>query len=366
MLPRIPWLLATSLLACSTSTKPKSTSTATDEGDHRTSKLQPLVAAALPELHHDPCTAAMLWALRPEASAGSALDGLLDSERNQPCEETIAAARVLRLGRLGSLDLTGELAQTSSIARAVAIRYAVAARLPGAEAAIAAAVQREVGAVGDVASRAHAVLGKKAVPVEQAPGLLLSEAKPAGRDRCAEAQADLRTADRTAAALTALLTDHFRRLAITLDRIGAASAYGQRCRLPADTVDALLGGASPALVRGLAAAILLYRRHGSIGDRSVTSPATPAGLQGLSANAFRSCTTDQECDGSSVCFRPAQSPSPAGICGQPLDRGGRRVRVTSRVYYATPCWGIADCPPFFYCSAFGACVRPHPRSSLVR
>ena len=343
-------------LAVSGCGAPKRVAEGVDEEDHGRSSLHDNVRAALAELADAPCVAAPAWEILDDPEAGERLDEAL--AKGGGCEETIAAARAVRRIRLDELDLDGDLAHPSPVVRAVTIRHAAAADLPGAAKKIRPLLTDADERVTHVARRALVVLGALTPRERPTMARLYGEDEPQEPRTCEELILSLESGDSAerASTLGRLLREHFHRFATSLDNIGTGSTYGERCRLPDRLREQLLSADSPSLVRGLASAILLWRRHP---DLSVLRPSRERleEMQRLLSTGMRRCTDDDHCAPDGVCIALAGAAEPGGVCGYPVSRRGQRWNVRTRVVYASACWTFGDCPPFYTCSIGGFCVR---------
>lgn len=322
-----------------------------EEDDYSISKLEGYVDGGLAALGSDDgCASAILWALFDEPGAGVHLDTLLNAPENVQCRETVAAARVIRLGRVGAFDLDTELKGTSTTASAVAIRYAASVRSREARERLKQLPTSADAELLRIAARAQAALSGEPPP-DEAIAILATTEPIAPLNACDEWQSGLRSqdADTTVRALRALLWDHFHRYAASLDSIGSSSDYARRCKLPADVQDDLLDDDASDLQRGLAAAILLWRRQRPIGPAG-SAPAPP-----FPALAPALCTSDAMCTPPERCLYGRDGNR--GLCGLARTPRITRSTVTTTLLYHTPCMTFADCPPTYSCTITGACAR---------
>lgn len=269
--------------------------------------LQANVLAGVPADYDDPCMLAMAFEPvdddRAGVRIGDALVGL--SARSQRtarelfCTTTLAQARLLRLSRLGRLDLTAELSRPEPEARVVALlevrrrrdRALLAAVRPlirDPQVNVASAAIRVIVGMADaesiqalqmlaidpealqlhgLACRALWDMGVQDAcggrPRDDAVGDLLGMAGGTAQDPCTAAKQDLRSDDpaKVEGALRWFLSHLFVGMTAELDPIRVACTNcepGPTCTLPGRRLRRIARG-GPSLASALASAVLLLR-----------------------------------------------------------------------------------------------------------
>lgn len=351
-------------------------------------RLQRLVRSGLNQMSLGPCDAALLLGVLDDDLAGERLDDLLarsvGTNAQTACSELIAAARIVRMGRLGSLDLEAELRGPSPVARAIALRYSLGTQAPAqTRALIEIAVADPDRDVRIVAYRTAGALGDpelaatlaSAAPVDETEGfwrcaalsrlqpqptcpepaqtrVALAPGEALPEDRCELARADI-TSERRRDALWFYLRSAFRQRVEPLDRIAANHLELEPCLLDESIEDDILSSPTSAIEDlAITAAGLLWRRHEPVGvvrDKRVElRDYTPSDL-------VRYCSTPRDCPGDSTCNRGPERNS-RGICGR---RDTAPVERNVSVYVtvgSNACWSFMDCPAFY------TCLYPNPRS----
>lgn len=276
--------------------------------------LQANVLAGLPPTFDDPCILAMALEPVDDDRAGLRIGEALlalsarsqRTAREQVCTATLAQARLLRLTRLGRLDLPAELARPEPDARVVAllevrrrhdrsllpqVRPLIRdPQMPVASAAIRVvvsmadsesiqalqmlAIDPEALQLHGLACRALWDMGVADAcggrPRDEAVGDLLGSSGQS--DPCAGAKQDLRSADpaKVEGALRYFLSHLFVGMTADLDPIRVACANcapGPECRLPGRRLKRI-ARSGPSLASALASAVLLLRDQ--------APPVTPA------------------------------------------------------------------------------------------
>lgn len=357
-------------------------------------RLQALVRSGLRYMSPGPCRSPWLLGVLDDAEAGEQLDVLLERAPNAKtthCVESIAAARIIRLGRLGSLNLAAELRSPVPIARVVALRYALGTQPPAElRALITTALADEALEVRVVGYRAAAALADPALldvlsaaaPADEdeafwrcaalarlQPSLEcpepsdVREVVPVGEvepfDRCERARADLET-ERREDALWFYLASAFRERVEPLDRIELPRRVDGSCPLDEAVEDDILSSERASVDdQALVAAAILWRRHEAIG----MVRARRVELRDRAWDeTMRWCSSASECPGDAECFRPPGGKR-KGVCGS---RGPAREGRGASVYVIVgsgACWSFMDCPALYSCyypdlsSRYGVCVR---------
>lgn len=343
----------------------------------------------------DPCRTPWFLGVLDDDEAGEQLDHLLEraarSKVEATCIESIAAARIVRLGRLGTLELETEMQSPLPIVRVVALRYALGTQPPAViRELITVALADDDLDVRIVAYRAAAALADadlvgaltEVIPADEteefwrctalariAPSTpcaepsTVREVVPVGEvvpfDRCDRARADLATQQRRDA-LWFYLASAFRERIEPLDRIESSQRADGPCLLDEAIEDEILSSDQAAIEdQTIVAAGILWRRHEAIGmvrDKR-------AQLRDLAwDDSIRRCSSSSDCLSGSECFRtPGEGRK--GVCGnRGSDRDDRRPSVYIIVGSAA-CWSFMDCPAFYSCyypdpySRYGVCVR---------
>ena len=381
------------LLACPSPRPPPAPSPGVEGYDE--AQLQALVRSGLRYMTPGPCRASWLLGVLDDDEAGKQLDVLLEraasSRAEAHCVESIAAARIVRRGRLGMLDLETEIQSPSPIARVVTLRYGLGTQQPAViRKLITAALTDDELDVRVVAYRAAAALADpelvgvltEATPADENEEFwrctalarlqpstpcpepsAVREVIPVGEvepfDRCARAQADLAT-ERRQDALWFYLASAFRERVEPLDRIELARRADGPCLLDEAIEDDLLtSDQAPAEDQAIVAAAVLWRRHEAIGMvREKRVQLTDLAWD----DSMRSCSSSSDCPSGSKCFRPPGRQH-KGVCG---NRGPDRDERGTSVYVivgSSACWSFMDCPAFYSCyypdpaSRYGVCVR---------
>jgi hypothetical protein len=275
------------------------------------------VLAGLPASFDDPCILAMALEPVDDDRAGQRIDAALlaltarsqRSAREVVCTQTLAQARLLRLSRLGRLNLAAELVRPEPDARVVALLEAHRRRdralLPQVrqlvrdpQQPVAAAAIRMIVAMADtesiealrmlaidpdtiqlhgLACRALWDMGVAEAcggrPRQDAVGDLLGGG---GGDPCAQAQQDLRGSDRAKVegALRTFLAGLFVGMTRELDPIWIECSNCQpapACPLPTRRLRRI-ARSGPSMASALASAVLLLRNAAR-----AAPPAAPAG-----------------------------------------------------------------------------------------
>lgn len=357
-------------------------------------RLQMLVHTGLRHLASGPCRSAMMLGVLDDEDTGRQLDALHEQAARgnvmAACAEVIAVARIVRMGRLGELDLPSELANPSPIARAVALRYALGTQTPAetrqlvelgladTEVDVRIVAYRVAAALGDpqlveaLSARepgsdtekfwrctalcrlnAEASCGE---PAEIRTVVPTADEDPP--DRCARAGAEVAGAKRSDA-LFFYLGTAFRERVEPLDRLEASARVGDTCRLAESVEDTILSSKSePIEDQAIVAAALLWRRHEPVG---VVREKRVDLREVADDDSVSYCSSPQDCPGRSSCFRPTGR-GKRGICGG--SGAGQAVPRTS-VYVtvgSNACWSFMDCPAFYSCyypdpyAPYGICV----------
>jgi hypothetical protein len=285
--------------------------------------LQANVLAGVPADYDDPCMLAMVFEPVDDDRAGVRIgDALLGlSARSQRtardlfCTTTLAQARLLRLARLGRLDLSVELARPEPEARVVALlevrRRRDRALLPAArplirdpQVGVASAAIRVIVGMADVESiqalqmlaidpealqlhglacRALWDMGVQDAcggrPRDDTVGDLLGSAGGTAQDPCTASKQDLSSDDpaKVEGALRWFLSHLFVRMTAELDPIRVSCTNcepGPVCPLPGRRLRRIARG-GPSLASALASAVLLLR-DGAAAPASAPAPGTPA------------------------------------------------------------------------------------------
>jgi HEAT repeat protein len=294
--------------ACAGSPPPPPRPHRTPRGPIPPAVLQASVLSGTPAEYQDPCILGMLLAGVDDARAGQRVDRVLlglvarsdRSAREIVCTRTLAEARLLRLERLGHLDLHAELGRPEPEVRTVALLQIVrrhdTAMLPQVrdlirdpQSDVATAAMRVLVSLHDASSvpmlqmlsldpdqtQLHGAACRAlwdmnvtdacgGRPAEDAAGTLgLSGSGVAADDPCAVARRDLKSTDPAAVerALVQLLTERFLVLSAALDPVRVSCvncAAPEPCRVPTRTTRRIAREGSP-WARALASAVLLLK-----------------------------------------------------------------------------------------------------------
>lgn len=360
-----------------------STAQSPGEQGYDDARLQALVHNGLKFMTPGPCKRAMMLGVLDDAASGETLDELLTKAANPnadaTCTEVVAAARIVRLGRLGELDLAAELEHPSAVVRAVAIRYALGTQTPElASALVKAALQDDEADVRIVAYRAAAALADESMVAALEAGTPADDVETFWRctalsrvhptTACPEPSAargvlepgDAEPVDRCAVATNDLSGEHrrdalwfFTSIAFAdrvrpLDRIEAIRRNAAPCFLPEDVEDEILSSPKAAVEdQALAAAALLWRRHEPVGlprEKRVE-------LRDMATNdMLRECTSDAQCPNDLACHKaPGRGRKATGICAGSNKRTTPRRATIYTTVGSNACWSFMDCPAFYSC-----------------
>lgn len=286
--------------------------------------LQANVLAGVPDDFADPCILAMVFAPVDDERAGTRIgEALLQlsarsqrSARELVCTTTLAQARLLRLARLGRLDLPAELSRPEPEARVVALlevrrrrdRALLAQVRPlirDPQVGVASAAIRVIVGMADtesiqplqmlaidpeaiqlhgLACRALWDMGVADAcggrPRDDTVGDVLGMAGGTAQDPCATAKQDLRSDDpaKVEGALRWFLSDLFVGMTAELDPIRVACTNctpGPACRLPTKRLKRIARGGR-SLASALASAVLLLRDRAAAPAPAPAAPPRPA------------------------------------------------------------------------------------------
>jgi hypothetical protein len=354
----------------------------------------------------DPCVAGPLYGAVDDESAGRELERVLDAGPGEGgllsvrryCFDVAAAARLLRLERLGRADLGRDLIHPSFAVRRAALLRArlvegpaagprIRAALSDVDAGVRAASYRALAQLKDTEARplleeamgretdaqarsaacgAIVELGGQCVRQAALGGLRGGSAD----DRCLGLSRQLEASDgaQQHAALWRYLVDGFDAARAPLE---GRTPSNTLCRASGAAIDRLLEHRSPPLTRAFAAALTLWAHHPDLTaiprDRAIPGPrpfSTFAPIPALhhappGPGGGGECFTDFDCGGSGRCLKPAGGLTLMGVCGRLVDAMGMpKIGVDRR---ASGCTVDTDCPPFFSCRKIngidGVCAR---------
>ena len=359
-------------------------------------RLTALVHEGQPHMSLGACRSAAVLGVLDDPAAGEKLERFVQraagSGIDANCVELLAGARIVRLGRLGELDLAMEMTHASAVVRATALRYAVATRSAQAHdmmvrgfydtdprvrivAFRAAAVSEGPSLMDELGASSPAAEDEKfwhCVALSRWGGVANCEAyaptmdvvisgepvavEPAPIDRCAQAHQRLARGP-VGDGLWFFLEEAFYRYVEPLDRLEPPMRDREICSLDRAVEDEVLSNDRvPPQDRAVVAAMLLWRKHVPLGDVQ----ALPVNTANVSLRgSVRSCVNDSNCAPHARCLRTSRRQRD-GICGTP--RSPRDSPQFGESAYA--CWSFADCPPFYSCyftdplAAYGLCMSP--------